>query len=85
MTPKDYEITFEVAYDDLRGVTHTETLQAEVTVTSNFIREKLIYILIGIIIIAISLVAGVYSAREWAHASSILRVLDFDQIVRPLS
>lgn len=42
--PKDYTITFEVAYDDLRGITHTETYQADVTVTSNFIRENLNYI-----------------------------------------
>lgn len=58
-TPKDYAITFEVAYNDLRGVTHTETYQADVTVTSNFIRENLNYILIVVIIIAISLVAGI--------------------------
>lgn len=58
-SPKDYTITLEVAYNDLRGVTHTETFQADVTVTSNFIRENLYYILIVVIIIAISLVAGI--------------------------
>jgi len=59
LAPKDYEITFEVTYDDLRGVTHTETFQADVTVTSNFIRENLTYILIGTVIIAVSIVAGI--------------------------
>lgn len=58
-TPKDYILTFEVAYDDLRGVTHTETFQGDVTVTSNFIRENLTYILIGVTIIAIAIVASV--------------------------
>jgi len=60
MTPEDYKITFEVAYDDLRGVTHTARARASVTVTSNFIRENLTYILTGIVIVAISLVAGIY-------------------------
>jgi len=58
-TLKDYTLTFEVAYDDLRGVTHTETFQGDVTVTSNFIRENLTYILIGVTIIAIAIVASV--------------------------
>ena len=59
LTPKDYEITFEVTYDDLRGVTHTETFQAGVTLSSNFIKENLTYILIGTVIVAVSLVAGI--------------------------
>ena len=58
-TPKDYTITFEVAYNDLRGVTHTETYPADVTVTANFIRENLYSIVIVLIIIAVSLVAGI--------------------------
>jgi len=57
-TPKDSTIAFAVAYDDLREVTHTETYQADVTVTSNFARENLTYILIAIIIIVLCLVAG---------------------------
>jgi len=57
LTPKEYRITFEVAYDDLRGVTDAGAFQAHVTVHSNFIRENLNYILIAVIIVAISLVA----------------------------
>lgn len=57
--PNDYAITFEVAYNDLREITHAKTFQADVTVTSNFIRENLNYILIVVIIVAISLVAGI--------------------------
>jgi len=58
-SPKDYAITFEVAYNELRGVTHRETFQADVTVTSNFIRENLSSILIVFIIITISVVTGI--------------------------
>jgi len=58
-TPKDYTITFLVEYDDLRELSHSEEYQADVTVTSNFIRENLNYILIAGIIIGISLGAGI--------------------------
>jgi len=67
LTPKDYEITFEVTYDDLRGITHTETFQADVTVKSNFIRENLTFILIGTVIIAICVVAGIVYIRRQVY------------------
>lgn len=57
--PEDYTITFLIEYDDLRGISHSEEYQADVTVTSNFIRENQNYILIAGIIIGISLVAGI--------------------------
>lgn len=57
MTPKDYPITFEIAYDDLREVTHTETFQADVNVSSNFIRENLTYIIVAVVIVALCLAA----------------------------
>jgi len=59
LIPKEYAIIFEVAYNDLREITHAGAFIAHVTVTSNFIRENLNYILIVVIIVAISLVAGI--------------------------
>lgn len=57
MTPRDYQITFEIAYDDLREVTHAEAFQASVNVSSNFIRENLTYILVAVFIAALCLAA----------------------------
>lgn len=57
MDPKDHNVTFRITYDDLRGVAHTETYQANVTVSSNFIRENLTYILAAVAITALCLIA----------------------------
>lgn len=59
MAPKDYQITFEIAYDDLREVTHIETFQANVNVSSNLIRENMTYIIIAVVIIALCLIASI--------------------------
>lgn len=57
MTPEDYEITFEVAYDDLRGVTHKETFKADVTVSLNVIWENRIIVVLAAIITIIIVIA----------------------------
>lgn len=58
-TPKTYQITFEVAYNDLRGVTHTENFKADVTVTLDVISEHMNTILIVSIFTAIALVIAI--------------------------
>jgi len=55
----DYPITLEVVYDDLRGVTHTETYQANLSVTSNFIKENLNMLRIIVAVIVIAVIAGI--------------------------
>lgn len=62
-TPKDYTLTFEVSYSDSRGIKHSQTYQAIVTVTSNLARENLNDILIVMILSAISLIACVSYVR----------------------
>ena len=57
MDPKDCSVTFRITYDDLRGVAHTETFQANVTVSSNIIRENLTYIIIAVVIVGLCLAA----------------------------
>jgi len=57
MDPMDYSVTFRITYDDLRGVAHTETFQANVTVSSNIIRENLTYIIIAVVIVGLCLAA----------------------------
>jgi hypothetical protein len=57
MDPMDYSVTFRITYDDLRGVAHTETFQANVTVSSNIIRENLTYILVAVVIVSLCLAA----------------------------
>ena len=64
MTPEDYEITFEVAYNDLRGVTHNETFQADVTVSLNVIWENRIIILLASIIIVFMTVIAFLKLRR---------------------
>jgi len=60
-TPNDYTITFQVAYNDLRGVKHTETFQADVTVKlSNFIMENLGSLILIFVVIGICLVVPIY-------------------------
>jgi len=63
MTAKNYTITFEIAYDDFRGVTHRETFQTDVTVASNFLMENMVPILIILAIVAICSVVSVYFLR----------------------
>jgi len=69
-TPADYTITFEVDYDDLRGVTHTETFQANVSVTSNFIRENLGYIILITVTVALIGVIGFASIHVFRKSKT---------------
>ncbi len=57
-SPTDYQIILEVAYNDILGVTHKETYQTDVTVTSNFLKENsnMLLIVIAIIVILLTLV-----------------------------
>lgn len=61
VSPKNYAITFEVSYDDWRGVSHTESFQADVGVTSKFsVLITLFWALIIVAIITVSLVGIAY-------------------------
>jgi len=64
MTPKDYQMTFEIAYDDFIEVTHIEAFQASVNVSSNLIRENPAYIPLAVAIVALCSIAIVVYIRR---------------------